>query len=400
MNARSDFALGGARYLIDHGQLGDRLRAARVIVEHSEDANDRLQAAQFLRENLVLPPPAPAEPPVPLGRPAFDVVVEEETAPAASLPEPVRRGNVIPKSLLTVDYISTLNTEEIRGLLVDIDRLKPPYPAKTAIIRDRLDRELERRAGGGVMKKLICMLLSVALISTSVPAKVQASWFSDLCGGIFTILSAPIWVFCQDNDFFRRQNPFKKKVWQEQEEKEKQILETDRKIEDTISRYASRTVVEPKVIDEAQIIARTERRFKRFKEYIINKLEDMKEEIVEKFKDIEYMKYVIAKRLKDNPETINNQPDIINSHDKKLDELENNCKETFRDIIEFVNSHGHDIRQHEKRIDDLKENMGEAFYKILDIINENKKIGDESIAEVTSFVKSLADKVEEIFKKI
>jgi hypothetical protein len=60
------------------------------------------------------------------------------------------------------------------------------------------------------------MLLSVALISTSVPAKVQASWFSDLCGGIFTILSAPIWIFCQDNPTFRKNNPFRKKPWEEQ----------------------------------------------------------------------------------------------------------------------------------------------------------------------------------------
>jgi hypothetical protein len=94
------------------------------------------------------------------------------------------------------------------------------------------------------MKKLMAMLLSVTLISTSV-AKVQASWFSDLCGGIFTILSAPIWIFCQDNEFFRKQNPFRKKAWQELEEKENQILETDRRIESAISRIATRTVVEP-----------------------------------------------------------------------------------------------------------------------------------------------------------
>jgi hypothetical protein len=71
------------------------------------------------------------------------------------------------------------------------------------------------------------MLLSVALISTSVPAKVQASWFSDLCGGIFTILSAPIWVFCQDNEFFRRQNSFRKKPWEEraQEERDRELAQ-------------------------------------------------------------------------------------------------------------------------------------------------------------------------------
>jgi hypothetical protein len=59
-----------------------------------------------------------------------------------------------------------------------------------------------------------------------------------LCGGIFTILSAPIWVFCPENEFFKNQSPFRKKVWQEQEE-------ADRRIESAISRIATRTVVEP-----------------------------------------------------------------------------------------------------------------------------------------------------------
>jgi hypothetical protein len=68
------------------------------------------------------------------------------------------------------------------------------------------------------MKKLMAMLLSVALISTTVPQRTDASFITDFLGGIFTILSAPIWIFCQDNEFFRKQNPFRKKAWQEQEE--------------------------------------------------------------------------------------------------------------------------------------------------------------------------------------
>jgi hypothetical protein len=35
---------------------------------------------------------------------------------------------------------------------------------------------------------------------------------------MFTIITAPIWVFCQDNPTFRKNNPWRKKVWQEEEE--------------------------------------------------------------------------------------------------------------------------------------------------------------------------------------
>jgi hypothetical protein len=37
-------------------------------------------------------------------------------------------------------------------------------------------------------------------------------------GGLFTVITAPIWIFCPENEFFKNQSPFRKKVWQEQEE--------------------------------------------------------------------------------------------------------------------------------------------------------------------------------------
>jgi hypothetical protein len=65
------------------------------------------------------------------------------------------------------------------------------------------------------------MVLAIVLINTSIPPKaVEASWFSDFFGGVFTILTAPIWIFCQDNPTFRKNNPFRKKLWEEQESQE------------------------------------------------------------------------------------------------------------------------------------------------------------------------------------
>ena len=66
------------------------------------------------------------------------------------------------------------------------------------------------------MKKLICIVLSVVLINASMPlCKAEASWFSDLCGSLFTFITSPIWVFCPENPTFRKNNPFRRKKWEE-----------------------------------------------------------------------------------------------------------------------------------------------------------------------------------------
>jgi hypothetical protein len=78
-------------------------------------------------------------------------------------------------------------------------------------------------------KKLISVVLSVVLTITSVPPKaVEASLFSDFFGAIFTIITAPIWVFCSDNPTFRKNNPFRTQKWEE-DAAEKTTLEEFRK---------------------------------------------------------------------------------------------------------------------------------------------------------------------------
>jgi hypothetical protein len=69
------------------------------------------------------------------------------------------------------------------------------------------------------MKKIISITVVVALITSSIPPReVEASWVSDFCGGLFTIITAPIWIFCPDNPTFRKNNPFRKKAWEEEDE--------------------------------------------------------------------------------------------------------------------------------------------------------------------------------------
>jgi hypothetical protein len=129
------------------------------------------------------------------------------------------------------------------------------------------------------MKKLIYVLLSVSLISTSVPGKVQASWFSDLMGGLFTVITAPIWIFCPENEFFKNQSPFRKKVWQEQEE-------SDRRVELAISRVTTPSY--KPVINEDEIIARAKKEIKKDYKERIKKLEDeIKEGLTKVFDNLE-----------------------------------------------------------------------------------------------------------------
>jgi hypothetical protein len=49
--------------------------------------------------------------------------------------------------------------------------------------------------------------------------EVEASWFSDLMGGIFTVMTSPILLVAPRNPTLRKNNPFRKKVWEEEEEK-------------------------------------------------------------------------------------------------------------------------------------------------------------------------------------
>jgi hypothetical protein len=85
-----------------------------------------------------------------------------------------------------------------------------------------------------ITKKIISIVLTVVLIITSIPPrKAEASWFSDFCGFIFTVGTIPIWVLCPDNPTFRKNNPFRQKVWEEEAEEQKRFnkrLSTHRKV--------------------------------------------------------------------------------------------------------------------------------------------------------------------------
>jgi hypothetical protein len=70
--------------------------------------------------------------------------------------------------------------------------------------------------------KMLAVVISAALITTSIPPReVEASWFSDFCGGLFTIITAPIWIFSQDNPTLRKNKQKRKKLWKVEKKAQK-----------------------------------------------------------------------------------------------------------------------------------------------------------------------------------
>jgi hypothetical protein len=69
------------------------------------------------------------------------------------------------------------------------------------------------------MKKLISLVLIMSLLITSQPS--QANFFTDLFGGLFTIVSYPIQLILGStkSPFFASQNPFVEKEWHKEERK-------------------------------------------------------------------------------------------------------------------------------------------------------------------------------------
>jgi hypothetical protein len=92
------------------------------------------------------------------------------------------------------------------------------------------------------IKKTLAVVISAALIITSIPPReVEASWFSDLMGGLFTVITSPILLFAKDNPTLRKNNPFRKKIWEEEAEKEeKQKLVNKR--EERFRKYQEETL--------------------------------------------------------------------------------------------------------------------------------------------------------------
>jgi hypothetical protein len=86
-----------------------------------------------------------------------------------------------------------------------------------------MKRGKNRGGGRDGWKKLLSIALTVALITSSIPPReVEASWFSDLMGGIFTVITSPILLVAKDNPTLRKNSPFRKKIWEEEAEKEKE----------------------------------------------------------------------------------------------------------------------------------------------------------------------------------
>jgi hypothetical protein len=145
------------------------------------------------------------------------------------------------------------------------------------------------------MKKIVAICLSVALITASTPpSKVEASWFSDLMGGIFTVITSPILLVAPNNPTLRKNNPFRKKVWEEEEEKAER--ERDKEI---IKRLSSQKQQQQPAAATTETIV-IEKTVEVVKDNLpeINELKkevaDMKKDIGEKTIEIEILQHIVS----------------------------------------------------------------------------------------------------------
>lgn len=100
--------------------------------------------------------------------------------------------------------------------------------------------------------KLTAIILGICISITLVsPQAVEASWFSDLMGGLFTLITAPIQVFCPDNPTFRKNNPFRKKLWEEQAKEEQKERERER-YRKTVARQEQQQTILEKLTQEIE----------------------------------------------------------------------------------------------------------------------------------------------------
>jgi hypothetical protein len=112
----------------------------------------------------------------------------------------------------------------------------------------------------------MAVVLSIIIISNlAMPQEAKASWFSDFLGGMFTVLTLPISAFCPNNPTFRKNNPFRQKEWEEDEERERN------KYKPPITVYIKRLENKIKEIEQNQIKKEEE-----FEEWKMNTKQDIR----------------------------------------------------------------------------------------------------------------------------
>jgi hypothetical protein len=205
------------------------------------------------------------------------------------------------------------------------------------------------------IKKMLVVVLSVVLLSNAVASqKCDASWFSDLFGGIFTILTAPLQLVAPDNPTLRKNNPFRKKAWQEaddfyishtneEDERDKQI----KKMKEDLARYRrkSEAQYQVEVSSRAALVA------------IVNK---QREEIVglhlnieninEKFQTLTSSSTALVEVVNEQTKTISSQGEQITSQNRTIIDL----RSMFANISNQLNQTQEQLNQTQTTLEEEK----------------------------------------------
>jgi hypothetical protein len=131
------------------------------------------------------------------------------------------------------------------------------------------------------------------MITTSIPPReVEASWFSDLMGGIFTVITSPLLLIAKDNPTLRKNNPFRKKVWEEEEEKAER--ERDKEIIKRLSSHIDPPPQQVVIERETQVISEAApNNFPEINE-LRNEVAAMKKDVADKTIEIEILQHIVS----------------------------------------------------------------------------------------------------------
>jgi hypothetical protein len=144
------------------------------------------------------------------------------------------------------------------------------------------------------MKRKLAIAISIALINTTLPTReVEASWFSDLMGGIFTVITSPILLVAPNNPTLRKNNPFRKKMWEEEAEKEKEAEKILRRLPtpQCVSQPATQQQPETIVIEKTvEVVKDNSAEINELKKEI----DEMKKDVGEKTIEISIMQHIVA----------------------------------------------------------------------------------------------------------
>jgi hypothetical protein len=219
-------------------------------------------------------------------------------------------------------------------------------------------------------KKVLSIVLSVLIMNMTVcQTRAEASWFSNFFGGLFTLITSPLLLICPDNPTLRKNNPFRKKLWEEEAEREEEI-----------SRYR-------KITDK--------------------KFNELEREIKEEAKKQAVAKEAIYLKIQHIIWSINEFNTLIQNQEKEIEaklqpmknEL-NSYQETIDEVREFITSFTNRMTINEENILIIQDELPLIIKTISELHTKVYQIIQDELPLIIKTISELHTKVYQIINKL